>query len=265
MRIRVAIGLMLSSLLPLSMAQYASAKTLNDVEHIHNVKAFGKKVLLGTHHGLYQYFSPTDVRMIGNQMIDVMGLAVNGTSLFASGHPAPGSNAKNPLGLIRSDDGGKTWRSVSLSGEVDFHALETRGKIFYGVNSGNGKLLHSQDGGKSWKDLGGMKYEDFAIANPKKNQIYLTRDGKLFRGNDGLNTVSEIKGIAGVRAVEVRGSELFVAAGKSLMLSTSSGRSWEKRAAFTSEIADFSVSSNLVVVVAGNQIFTSTDGGKSFR
>ena len=263
-RVKVAIAMMLVSVLPISVAQRASAKTLNDVEHIHNVKAFGKQVLLGTHHGLYQYFSPTDVRMIGNQMIDVMGLAVNGNSLYASGHPAPGSNAKNPLGLIRSDDGGKSWRSISLSGEVDFHALETQGKIVYGVNAGNGKLLHSQDSGMSWKDLGTMKYEDIAIANPKKNQIYLTRAGELFRGNDGLKKVSEIKGVSDVRAVEVRGSDLFVAAGKSLKVSTTSIKNWAKRYAFTDDIADISVSNSLVVVVSGDRIYTSTDGGKSF-
>ena len=209
--------MMLVSVLPISVAQRASAKTLNDVEHIHNVKAFGKQVLLGTHHG-----------------------------------------------LIRSDDGGKSWRSISLSGEVDFHALETQGKIVYGVNAGNGKLLHSQDSGMSWKDLGTMKYEDIAIANPKKNQIYLTRAGKLFRGNDGLKKVSEIKGVSDVRAVEVRGSDLFVAAGKSLKVSTTSIKNWAKRYAFTDDIADISVSNSLVVVVSGDRICTSTDGGKSF-
>ena len=217
MRVKVAIAMMLVSVLPISVAQRASAKTLNDVEHIHNVKAFGKQVLLGTHHG-----------------------------------------------LIRSDDGGKSWRSISLSGEVDFHALETQGKIVYGVNAGNGKLLHSQDSGMSWKDLGTMKYEDIAIANPKKNQIYLTRAGKFFRGNDGLKKVSEIKGVSDVRAVEVRGSDLFVAAGKSLKVSTTSIKNWAKRYAFTDDIADISVSNSLVVVVSGDRIYTSTDGGKSF-
>ena len=52
MRVKVAIAMMLVSVLPISVAQRASAKTLNDVEHIHNVKAFGKQVLLGTHHVL---------------------------------------------------------------------------------------------------------------------------------------------------------------------------------------------------------------------
>lgn len=265
MRTRIALNALLATALFVVLSNFASAKTLNDVEHIHNVKAFGKQVLLGTHHGLYQYISATDVRMISDQMIDVMGLAVNGKVLYASGHPAPGSTTKNPLGLIRSDNGGKSWKTISLSGEVDFHSLETKEKVFYGVNSGRGNLLHSKDGGKSWEDLGLMKYEDIAIANPSKNQIYLTRAGKLFRGLDGLKNVSELKGPSNVKAVEVLGKEVMVAAGKSLMVSKTPLKRWETRATFTSEIADFSVSSNLVVVVAGNQIFTSTDGGKSFR
>ncbi|MGH8185749.1 MAG: F510_1955 family glycosylhydrolase, partial [Steroidobacteraceae bacterium] len=48
-----------------------------------------------------------------------------GKNLYSSGHPAPGSGMRNPFGLIRSKDGGKTWDKLGLEGETDFHLLAT--------------------------------------------------------------------------------------------------------------------------------------------
>jgi photosystem II stability/assembly factor-like uncharacterized protein len=54
-----------------------------------------------------------------------MGFSATVTSLYSSGHPAPGSALINPFGLIRSRDGGKTWDKLGLEGEIDFHLLAT--------------------------------------------------------------------------------------------------------------------------------------------
>ena len=47
--------------------------------------------------------------------------------LIASGHPSGDSTLPPALGLIRSDDAGKTWESVSELGTSDFHALSRSG------------------------------------------------------------------------------------------------------------------------------------------
>jgi hypothetical protein len=44
-------------------------------------------------------------------------------TLIGSGHPSAGSALPPALGLIRSEDAGKTWTSVSELGRADFHAL----------------------------------------------------------------------------------------------------------------------------------------------
>lgn len=78
----------------------ARAQSLDLIQHIHNVKAVGNKILLGTHHGLYEYASLDDIKMIGDKKIDLMGLAVTNNILYASGHPEAGSNLKIHLALL---------------------------------------------------------------------------------------------------------------------------------------------------------------------
>ena len=48
--------------------------------------------------------------------------------LLGSGHPAAGGSLPSALGLIRSEDAGKTWTSVSELGKADFHAIELSGE-----------------------------------------------------------------------------------------------------------------------------------------
>jgi hypothetical protein len=56
------------------------------------------------------------------------------------------------LGLIASRDGGRTWESVSLAGDADFHVLRVVEDLIYGYDAATAMLLVSQDGGKSWTE-----------------------------------------------------------------------------------------------------------------
>src|SRR5699024_4322910 len=57
----------------------------------------------------------------------------------------------NPLGVMGSGDGGQSWATNSLSGEVDFHALTTDGNTLVGFDTANG-IRTSTDSGVSWTD-----------------------------------------------------------------------------------------------------------------
>ena len=112
----------------------AGAETLNSVSHIHQVKVVGNKVLVLTHEGLYELAGKNDMKLVGKEKIDVMGFTTLGETLVASGHPAEGSKMPNPIGLVKSIDGGLTWKAISLVGEVDFHFLEGAGSDLYGLS-----------------------------------------------------------------------------------------------------------------------------------
>ena len=245
-------------------ASSAYAQTIGSIQHIHNVKVFGDKILLGTHHGLYQYYSSNSIKMIGSEKLDLMALTVNKNSLYASGHPEPGSKVKNPLGLIRSTDGGKTWKVLSLQGNVDFHLLEVNENRIYGVDAQSSKLLHSSNGGKTWKDLGKTDFEDFAIFNAKKNEVYAIEAGSLYRTIDGFKSVTKVKTVKKVSSVEILASKIFIVSDNKIFSSKDLGKKWSLVYSFKEKILDLSLSYDLMVAISANNLYVSSDGGREF-
>lgn len=119
--------------------------------HLHGAVVEGGGLLVGSHDGVHRVdLASGESTQIGDSMDDFMGFAgsTSGT-LVASGHPGPGSPWPNPLGLMASEDGGVTWQSRSLSGEVDFHGLAIRGDEVVGWDT-RGPLQWSTDGGRTW-------------------------------------------------------------------------------------------------------------------
>lgn len=122
------------------------------LDHLHGLHLGADgTILAGTHTGLVTLGVDGRTTRVGTSDDDFMGLTgVPGTDrLFASGHPGPSSSAPNPLGLIDSTDGGRTWTPKSLTGEVDFHALATDGTVLVGFDGTTG-LLVSTDAGTTW-------------------------------------------------------------------------------------------------------------------
>jgi photosystem II stability/assembly factor-like uncharacterized protein len=94
------------------------------MHHVHGLaySADGQQLVIPSHHGLAIYRDGKWSKAPGPAH-DYMGFAAARTRLYSSGHPAEGSGLVNPFGLIRSDDGGRTWHKRGLEGETDFHIL----------------------------------------------------------------------------------------------------------------------------------------------
>lgn len=92
--------------------------------HVHGLaySADGAQLMIPSHDGLAVYADGRWRKAAGPQH-DYMGFSATRNALYSSGHPAPGSGLVNPFGLIKSTDGGKTWRKLGLEGESDFHLL----------------------------------------------------------------------------------------------------------------------------------------------
>lgn len=140
---------------PSSRTTVSPATAINgSVDHVHAAVMRDGAVLLGTHSGLVTVDPASgDAQAVGPARDDLMGLASDGSMLYASGHPGPDSDLPDPLGLLRSDDGGSTWISVTLLGEVDFHGLAASEQAVAGIGTEHGVML-SLDQGATWQDLG---------------------------------------------------------------------------------------------------------------
>jgi hypothetical protein len=172
------------------------------LHHIHGL-AFtsdGKALLVPAHTGLAVYRNGRWALAPGSAH-DFMGFSVANGAIYTSGHPAPGSSLPNPLGLMKSTDGGVTWRSSGLMGEADFHQLAVgyRTNAVYVVNEEPNSrmpqpgLHYTTDDGKSWKRsaAAGVNSQALSIAvhpgEPGTVALGTLRDGLLLSRDFGAS------------------------------------------------------------------------------
>ena len=151
-----------------------AGQDIGSLSHIHSVRAFGDQVILGTHEGLFRYVDEKTVQLMGPEKFDIMGLAVFGKKLYASGHPGPGSKLPEPVGLLISTDSGKSWKKITIDGAGGSSGRTTHnlsGAISMCVNgSGVKQTLHIFYTDATEKDL---RYSTFN----GKNFTFETVDG----------------------------------------------------------------------------------------
>ena len=103
-----------------------------DIHHIHGLaidRHDARVVYVATHTGLARLESGAPPAWVGAQRFDFMGFTTHPSTagvMFASGHPDVPTYQRDKvgnLGLLVSRDGGRTWQSVALRGEADFHAM----------------------------------------------------------------------------------------------------------------------------------------------
>ena len=263
--IRVLSGLIAGFLMLGANTAVGSGQSIGTISHIHSVRAFGDQVILGTHEGLFRYVDQKTVQLMGPEIFDIMGLAVFGKKLYASGHPGPGSKLPEPVGLILSTDSGKSWKKLGLQGEVDFHLLESAGADMYGVDSGSGNLLYSNNAGKKWTSRGKNVVSDIAVNPAKVGSALALRDGKLISTQNSFTKMRNVNSTPAFTSLDWITGSLLATGGKSLYRSTDSGMSWKKLSDFPEDASTVTQSAKIIAVVVGNSIYKSTDGGKTFK
>jgi hypothetical protein len=138
----VAIVLSLAALFSVALALAQPAAPVA-IHHIHGLAVDPREpeaLLVATHTGLVRLRSKAPPEWVGEQRFDLMGFTAPPTGIdvmYASGHPDMPTYRREKvgnLGLLLSEDGGRTWRSVTLAGHVDFHALtwspRDRGQLY---------------------------------------------------------------------------------------------------------------------------------------
>jgi len=163
------------------------------VGHVHGlgVDPGDGALYVATHHGLYRMSAPGRLDPVGTLRRDLMGFTIAGPKTFlASGHPAPGEQTANPLGLVESRDGGVSWTQLSRAGESDFHALDTAGLTVYGFD---GVLRASGDGGRNWETRAQIAAADIAVNPRDPNMLVATTEKGVVTSMDGGRTFGAAK------------------------------------------------------------------------
>ena len=224
-------------------------------------------VLVATHQGLFRVDAVGKAQRV-SPVMDLMGFAVVGPDHFvASGHPGPDVDLPQPVGLIESTDGGRTWLPVSRQGESDFHALAVGDLGFIGFD---GTLLRSPDG-QDWATLQIPTPPGSLTASPDTPEVLATTQAGLLRSADGGSSWERVSGAPVLQVVDWAddgGSVVGVDPGGAVWASEDRGRTWMKGKSLDAPpqavAAADGAGGQRIVVATPTAVLVSDDGGRTF-
>jgi hypothetical protein len=162
------------------------------VAHVHGmgIDPADGTLVVATHHGVFRIPDEGPAERVG-PVQDTMGFTVAGADHFlGSGHPGvEGLQEGQPplLGLIQSTDGAASWEPVSLSGEVDFHALAFVHDQVYGWDSTSGRFMVSADQ-REWITRSTIQLFGFAVDPSDGERIVAATPQGVQISSDGGRT-----------------------------------------------------------------------------
>jgi hypothetical protein len=189
-----------------------SAQT-TDFGHVHGlgVDPASGDLFVATHRGVWRLASgylgrkssSVAPEQVGGRSQDTMSFTIAGPGLmFASGHPDPANNPdQSPpnLGLIESRDGASSWKTVSLTGETDFHDLVTTplkggGSPLrvYGYDASRQTIMSSDNSGITWQDRSAIALRKLAVNTSDPGVVYATTPSGLQVSRDAGLTFTAV-------------------------------------------------------------------------
>jgi len=158
---------------------------------------------VASHLGVFTLAADGTVSRVADRWQDTMAFTVIGPGhLLASGHPDLREDLPVQLGLLESRDGAETWQPVALSGEADFHALETSGDRVWGFDSVSGRLLTTTDR-EEWTAVAeGSPLVDLAAGEDPGSVLATTPEGRLLRYDVGGGPPEQVGGAPPVVLVD---------------------------------------------------------------
>lgn len=238
------------------------------IEHIHGlgINPADGALYAAAHNGVFQLLGATATR-VGEREQDTMGFTIAGPNTFlASGHPAPGQGGPKHLGLIESVDAGQTWKTWSLAGNADFHALRYRHNTVYGHNSATGQLLVSRDK-TNWETRTSMPIGDLAVSPSSPDILLAVTQTGVQKSGDGGRTWAPAGGPPlSLLDWPTDGVLWGVTATGDVMRSTDNGATWNRTGGLGGQATAFTTNDDdLYAAVHNKGILHSTDQGATWQ
>lgn len=222
------------------------------LDHVHAAVYVEGELLVGTHTGVAAVDPNSgQVSKRGDSRDDFMGLSGSGDTLLASGHPGAGSTLPDPVGLLRSIDGGETWETVSLTGEIDFHALAVSGDQIAGAAT-TGDLMYSQDAGASWTTIAQGEFASLAWF---QGRLWMTDGSNVstwMPGGAAPQVAPELTGLVAAAATD--GSLLWILQPDGSLVVSADGVKWSAAGSLP-EAAYLAASGETLYAVTAERVY----------
>ena len=238
--------------------------------HVHGLTVIGDtgQVLLATHDGLFDV-TTSPATKIGDTN-DLMGFTTVGDKgpFYASGHPGPESDLPNPMGLLKSSDGGKTWEQLSRQGESDFHAMTITKS---GIIAFDGTLRTSPDG-KTWTTASAGFAPAVLAGHPGSDTVLATTEEGIQRSTDAGATWKPLDGgpVIQFAAFANPAEAVGVEPDGTVHYSADGGRTWTQKGRIDAQVVAVAAVKGengmpWIWAATPDGIVSSTDGGMTFR
>ena len=236
--------------------------------HIHGlgVNPADKRLYVASHLGVFRR-TEDGFERVADRYQDTMAFTVTGDDTFlASGHPdLRETNQPIHLGLIESTDAASTWKTLSLAGEADFHALEPAGDRVYGYDSNNGVLKVTRDR-RRWTDIARLGLVDLAVNPDQQEDLLITSTNAHLLRLDRQSKVSPLPDAPRLVYIDWPHSRLLVgvAPDGAVYRSRDQAKTWEQISTVNGPPQALDVLPGRWHLANDQGVFESTDDGRTW-
>jgi hypothetical protein len=240
-----------------------------EVGHVHGLgtdPADGT-VYVAAHYGVFRIDADGGLQRVADRWQDTMAFTVVGPRHFvASGHPDPAEDQPSSLGLIESRDAALTWKSLSLAGEADFHALEAGADRTWGYDSVSGQLLTSTDQ-RQWDAVAASQVVDLAADPDDPDRVLATTPTGTLVGYRADGSEPETVAAPAMFLVDWPEADLLVGIGAdgALQRSDDAGRTWTSAGRAPGEPHALEITEDAWHVASSSGLYVSNDQGSTWN
>jgi photosystem II stability/assembly factor-like uncharacterized protein len=197
--------------------------------------------------------------------MDLMGFSISEGIFYGSGHPGPGQNLPDPLGVLVSVDGGQFWFPDGVTGEVDFHLLKVAGETMVGVAANYGIVISSLDGGQTWSKIEFPSLTSFDLDPENGREMLLASEGVLLKASAVGKPLEPVATPTTVNLIEWSDSGVYYATMTTIFLSPESDGNFTALSEEFNNISALAADAGAIIVMDDQGVHVSKDNGTTFE